>query len=131
MNPLIVKPPPFSGPPPHANEKPTWVKPVLVTEVKFAEWTRDGVMRQPVFLGLRDDIDPRDVRRELPSDTGRETALAKATTRATAKPPTRAATSRARVARKTSTLAARPAAAAPRNAAASVVPGPPLCQSAA
>src|SRR3989442_14133513 len=92
MKALDVKFPPFIGPPPHANEKPTWVKPVLVTEVKFAEWTRDGVMRQPGFLGLRDDIDPRDVRRELPNYTGRETSLAKATTPTTAKPPNRAAT---------------------------------------
>src|SRR5207237_588383 len=37
MKPLIIKDPPFSGPPPHANEKPTWVKPELVAEVKFAE----------------------------------------------------------------------------------------------
>src|SRR5207302_627018 len=44
MKPLIVKSPHFSGPPPHANEKPTWVKPKLVVEVKFSEWTRDGVM---------------------------------------------------------------------------------------
>jgi bifunctional non-homologous end joining protein LigD len=66
MKPLIVKTPPFSGAPPHANEKPTWVKPLVLVEVKFAEWTRDGVMRQPVFLGLRDDVDPRHVRRELP-----------------------------------------------------------------
>src|SRR5437879_8344148 len=51
MKPLINKDPPFSGPPPHANDKPTWVKPELVAEVKFAEWTRDGAMRQPVFLG--------------------------------------------------------------------------------
>jgi len=68
MKPLIVKTPPFSGAPPHANEKPTWVKPLLLVEVKFAEWTRDGVMRQPVFLGLRDDVDPREVRRELPQE---------------------------------------------------------------
>jgi len=76
MKPLIIKQPPFSGPPPHANEKPTWVRPELVAEVKFAEWTRDGVMRQPVFLGLRDDVHPRDVRRELARDAARETARA-------------------------------------------------------
>src|SRR5947209_2207098 len=103
MKPLIIKDPPFTGPPPHANEKPTWVKPELVAEVKFAEWTRDGVMRQPVFLGLRDDVDPREVRRELPGDTDRETARAKATVAATPKPPARAAASRARVASKPST----------------------------
>ena len=77
MKPLIIKTSPFSGPPPRANEKPTWVKPKLVAEVKFAEWTRDGVMRQPVFLGLRNDVDPREVRREQPKDAGRESARAK------------------------------------------------------
>jgi bifunctional non-homologous end joining protein LigD len=79
MKPLIVKQPPFSGTPPRGNEKPTWVKPVLLAEVKFAEWTRDGVMRQPVFLGLRDDIDPREVRREQPLKTEKETSRAKKT----------------------------------------------------
>ena len=41
-----------------------WVRPELVAQVKFAEWTRDGGLRAPVFVGLRDDIDPRSVRRE-------------------------------------------------------------------
>jgi bifunctional non-homologous end joining protein LigD len=31
----------------------TWLKPALVVEVKFTEWTADGEMRHPVFLGLR------------------------------------------------------------------------------
>ena len=79
MKPLIVKQPPFSGTPPRGNEKPTWVKPVLLAEVKFAEWTRDGVMRQPVFLGLRDDIDPREVRHEQALTTEKETSRAKKT----------------------------------------------------
>jgi len=35
--------------------KCTWVNPVFVCQVKFAEWTRDGKLRQPVFLGLRED----------------------------------------------------------------------------
>ena len=86
MKPLIVKQSPFSGTPPRGNEKPTWVKPVLVAEVKFAEWTRDGVMRQPVFLGLRDDVDPREVRREIPAAT-RPRASASTTARRKA-PPT-------------------------------------------
>jgi bifunctional non-homologous end joining protein LigD len=43
-----------------------WVNPVLVCQVKFAEWTRDGKLRQPVFLGLREDKDPREVVRESP-----------------------------------------------------------------
>jgi bifunctional non-homologous end joining protein LigD len=44
-----------------------WVKPELIAQVKFASWTRDGGLRAPVFLGLRDDIEPRNVRREEPS----------------------------------------------------------------
>ena len=42
----------------------TWVKPELVARVKFAEWTNDGHLRAPSFLGLRDDKPPRDVHRE-------------------------------------------------------------------
>jgi bifunctional non-homologous end joining protein LigD len=44
--------------------KYTWVNPKFVCQVKFAEWTRDGKLRQPVFLGLRQDKDPREVIRE-------------------------------------------------------------------
>ena len=44
--------------------KYTWVNPQFVCQVKFAEWTRDGKLRQPVFLGLRQDKDPREVIRE-------------------------------------------------------------------
>ena len=39
----------------------TWMKPKLVTEVKFTEWTDSGEMRHPAFLGLREDKDPMDV----------------------------------------------------------------------
>ncbi|TMD67270.1 MAG: hypothetical protein E6I84_03880, partial [Chloroflexi bacterium] len=99
MRPLIVKDPPFSGKPPQTNEKPTWVKPELVAEVKFSEWTRDGVMRMPVFLRLRDDVDPRDVRREQPRDADRESARAEAAV----KPTARAATAKAAPGRSSST----------------------------
>ena len=34
----------------------TWVEPQLAAEVAFAEWTREGRLRAPVFLGLRDDV---------------------------------------------------------------------------
>ena len=47
--------------------KCTWANPKLVCELKFAEWTRDLKLRQPVFLGLRDDKDPREVVRESAS----------------------------------------------------------------
>jgi bifunctional non-homologous end joining protein LigD len=42
----------------------TWINPVFVAQIKFAEWTRDGKLRQPVFLGLREDKKPKEVRRE-------------------------------------------------------------------
>jgi bifunctional non-homologous end joining protein LigD len=41
-----------------------WVRPELVAEVRFSEWTRDGRLRHPVFLGLRPDKQPREVVRE-------------------------------------------------------------------
>jgi bifunctional non-homologous end joining protein LigD len=44
-----------------------WVEPELVAEVGFAEWTRDAKLRQPRYLGLRDDKAPREVVREMPS----------------------------------------------------------------
>jgi bifunctional non-homologous end joining protein LigD len=42
----------------------TWVKPSLVAEVKFTEWTTKGEMRHPVYLGLRSDKRAEDVTRE-------------------------------------------------------------------
>jgi bifunctional non-homologous end joining protein LigD len=49
---------------PRTNERPHWVKPRLVAEVKFTEWTADGKLRHPTYLGLRDDIKPESVRNE-------------------------------------------------------------------
>ena len=43
----------------------TWCKPELVCQVKFTEWTNDGSLRHPVFLGLREDKAAREVRREV------------------------------------------------------------------
>jgi bifunctional non-homologous end joining protein LigD len=40
---------------PSMMKKMHWVNPVFVAQIKFAEWTRDGKLRQPVFLGLRED----------------------------------------------------------------------------
>ena len=42
----------------------TWVQPALVCEVKFKEWTEEGVLRQPVFLRFRDDKAPEDCLRQ-------------------------------------------------------------------
>lgn len=43
-----------------------WVRPDLVAEVAFGEWTDGGQLRHPRFKGMRDDKDPRSVRRERP-----------------------------------------------------------------
>ena len=51
---------PFSNVP-RTNEPAHWVAPKLVVEVKFAEWTADAKLRQPIFLGVRDDKAARDV----------------------------------------------------------------------
>jgi bifunctional non-homologous end joining protein LigD len=46
----------------------TWVKPELIAEIEFAEWTEGAIggsgpkLRAPVFLGLRDDKDPKECR---------------------------------------------------------------------
>ena len=45
---------------------PRWCEPELVCEVEFTEWTREETLRQPSFKGLRDDVDPRRVVREVP-----------------------------------------------------------------
>ena len=42
----------------------TWVKPQLVAEVKFTEWTSAGEMRHPAYLGLREDKEAKDVLQE-------------------------------------------------------------------
>ena len=41
-----------------------WVKPTLVAQIGFTEWTPEGKLRHPRFLGLRDDKRPEDVVRE-------------------------------------------------------------------
>jgi bifunctional non-homologous end joining protein LigD len=45
----------------------TWIEPELVAQVGFTEWTRDGRLRHPRYLGLRDDKPARDVVRERPA----------------------------------------------------------------
>ncbi|MEK7103098.1 MAG: non-homologous end-joining DNA ligase, partial [Patescibacteria group bacterium] len=52
---------------PKTNTPATWLKPSLVCEVQFAGWTRDGSMRQPVFVGMRSDKKAKDVVQELPA----------------------------------------------------------------
>lgn len=63
LKPLVTKASPFLVEPP-ANAPATWVKPQLVCQVKFSEWTKDGLLRQPVFLGLRTDKLAKEVTKE-------------------------------------------------------------------
>jgi bifunctional non-homologous end joining protein LigD len=63
MKPLSIEKSAFENPP-RITEKIQWIKPNLVCEVTFAEWTEDEQMRQTVFLGWRDDKDPRPVVKE-------------------------------------------------------------------
>lgn len=80
LHPLVVKRCPFANLPSsgssHWGEGITaeemtvlaWVKPKLVAEVSFVEWTRDGSLRHAAFLSLRNDKRPRDVRRDHVGD---------------------------------------------------------------
>jgi bifunctional non-homologous end joining protein LigD len=65
LQPLVRQTCPFQLKP-RTNAPVHWVTPKLVCEVSFQEWTQDGKMRQPIFLGLRDDKPAQSVRRELP-----------------------------------------------------------------
>ena len=49
---------------PSMMKKMHWINPKFVAEIKFAEWTHDGKLRAPVFLGLRNDKNAREVVRE-------------------------------------------------------------------
>ena len=49
---------------PATNQKATWLKPELVCEVKFSQWTEDGHLRQPVFIEIREDKPAKQVVRE-------------------------------------------------------------------
>jgi bifunctional non-homologous end joining protein LigD len=64
MVPLRRSTSPFAARAP-AGKEYHWVEPRLVCEVRFTEWTADGGLRHPVFLGLRDDRPPEQCRREV------------------------------------------------------------------
>jgi len=66
LAPLATDVCPFDPPPPRAELRrgPRWVRPELVAELAFGEWTSDGRLRHPSYLGMRDDKDAADVTRE-------------------------------------------------------------------
>ena len=47
-------------------KKCRWLRPELVAQVEYTEWTRDNSLRHSKFVGLRDDKDPREVTHEVP-----------------------------------------------------------------
>ena len=84
LRPIVREDPPCLGPvtapgatPAAAKDIPetkttTWVEPLHVCEVRFREWTPDGVLRHPAFLALRTDKGPRDCERQGWQDAGVE-----------------------------------------------------------
>ncbi len=56
-----LKKPPFT-PKPALHRPTTWLQPKMVVEVSFSEWTPDGLLRAPVFMRVRDDIEAKDVK---------------------------------------------------------------------
>ena len=85
LDPLTTPHSPFPDSP-KVGKDVTWVKPELVAEVKFANWTGEGRLRAPVYLGLRPDVNPRDCVRETagpPSSPSKEPLLAPTTNEVT------------------------------------------------
>ena len=68
------------------NEPAHWVRPDLVAQVKFTEWTSDDKLRHPVYLGLRDDKRAADVVREEPRGARRTSKTGRARAAASAEP---------------------------------------------
>jgi bifunctional non-homologous end joining protein LigD len=71
LKPLATERMPLGVPPPRTSRigsplvlsRVHWVRPVLVAEVTYLEWTDDGLLRQVVYQGLREDKPASDVRR--------------------------------------------------------------------
>jgi bifunctional non-homologous end joining protein LigD len=82
---------------PKTNERPHWTEPEVVVEVRFNEWTADGKLRQPIFLGVRTDKPASEIRREPESvqpgsargSVQRKSARTKKAARSAAKTPAR------------------------------------------
>jgi bifunctional non-homologous end joining protein LigD len=71
LSPLEIPASPFRTRP-HTNERPHWAQPKLAAQVRFTEWTNDGKLRHPIYLGLRDDVDPASIRKEPIGDNSRK-----------------------------------------------------------
>jgi bifunctional non-homologous end joining protein LigD len=84
LQPLVTPTCPFQKCP-KGNMPVTWVKPKLVCEIKFTEWTKEAIARHPIFMGLRVDKKPKDVTFE------KATSMAKLSRAATKKAATKKA----------------------------------------
>ena len=71
--------PPFATAPKGVGRNVHWVRPELVAELAFTEWTSDGKIRHPSFKGLRADKKPHEVTREQPALSGAVSASAEKT----------------------------------------------------
>jgi bifunctional non-homologous end joining protein LigD len=75
LQPLATPKTPLDQAPPRSNRfgsplvlsRVHWVRPKLVVEVKYLTWTEDNLLRQVAYEGLREDKDPREVRRPVPN----------------------------------------------------------------
>ncbi len=76
LKPLITSKCPFAEKP-KPDRGMTWLKPELVAQVKFTQWTQDKRLRAPVYLGLREDVKPREATREgsAPGSSARDEFL--------------------------------------------------------
>jgi bifunctional non-homologous end joining protein LigD len=71
LKPLEIPSSPFTTRP-RTNTPAHWTRPSLVAQVKFTEWTDDGILRHPIYLGMRDDVKPETVGRERKSPESRK-----------------------------------------------------------
>jgi bifunctional non-homologous end joining protein LigD len=77
LKPLEIEDCPFETKP-QTNTPATWVKPKILAEVTFSEWTKDDIMRHPIFIGLREDKKAEEVEKEDSSTLNqRKTSKAK------------------------------------------------------
>ncbi|MDB5759983.1 MAG: ligase [Burkholderia sp.] len=84
---LAIDTPPFRDPPKKRGAPGLhWLEPKLIAEVKFAQWTNDGLIRQGAFMGMRSDKPAREIRQEAPVPVEEATRHAQQETGAKAAP---------------------------------------------
>ncbi|WP_294326412.1 DNA ligase D [uncultured Chryseobacterium sp.] len=77
---MMIKSSPFKVIP-KTNTPVTWVKPELVCEIKYSEITKDGIFRHPVFMGVREDKEPEEVKDQEIQPKKSQTMKAKASSK--------------------------------------------------